>query len=977
MSTEEARRPFDLAAGPLLRVTLLQLADDEYVLLRALHHIVYDGWSEGVLFHELSEIYEALSSGKPSPLADLPVQYADYAVWQRQWLLDERLESQLSYWKKHLENSATLQLPTDRPRRATQTPRGARHHFELSYALSAGLREFSAQHRVTLFMTLLAAFQTLLHRYSGQTDIVIGSPVAGRSRREFEKLIGFFLNTLVLRLDLSGNPTFAEVIRRVREVCLGALSHQELPFEKLVEELHPARNLGLNPLFQVNFAFQNTPRVSPQLSTIKVDDFVVETGIARFDLHLFMEEMDGLLKGYCDYDANLFDAETIERLLGYFETLLEGVVETPDRPVTDISILTDAEKRQLLVEWNDTETDYPKDKCIHELFEAQVEKTPDAIAVVFEDQQLTYRELNTRANHLAHHLRKRGVKPETLVAVCMERSLEMVIGILGVVKAGGAYVPIDPDTPTDRLKFMLQDAQAALILTQEKFSSYLVEFGNQRICLDSAGVDLSQESKENFENGVNGKNAVYMIYTSGSTGTPKGVLNVHGGLLNRLQWMQQAYRLAPSDRILQKTPFTFDVSVWEFFWPLISGARLVIARPGGHRDSAYLVQLIKSERITLLHFVPSMLGMFLQEEGVESCATLRQVICSGEALSYELQQRFFERTGVALSNLYGPTEASIDVTAWECRSDSDRTIVPIGQPIANTQVYILDGDLNPLPIGVVGEIYIGGDGVARGYLNRPELTAEKFIPDPFSNEPGARIYKTGDLARYLPDGNIDFLGRTDHQVKIRGYRIELGEIEAVLAQHQAVQSSVVVVREDAPGDKRLVSYVIGRPEESFDAAEARKYLKQKLPEYMIPSALVLLDELPLTANGKVDRKALPAPDQTRRQWEGTYQAPRTPTEETLVAIWGEVLKLAKIGIHDNFFELGGHSLLATQIVSRMRRAFSIELPLRRLFESPTVAELAVIITESQAKRVSEADLAAFLHNVEAMTEEETQTMLAK
>ena len=863
--TEEAQRPFDLATGPLLRITLLHLADDEYVLLRAMHHIVSDGWSEGVLFHELSKIYAALSTGKPSPLADLPTQYADYAKWQGQCFVGERLESQLSYWKKQLDNVATLHLPTDRPRQALQARRGARRYFAFSDGLSSELKKLSRQHGATLFMTMMAAFQTLLHRYSNLTDIAIGSPVAGRNRKEFDELIGFFLNMLVLRLDLSGNPTFAETMARAREVCLGALSHQELPFEKLVEDLHPDRNLGQNPLFQVSFAFQNTPRVPPRLSGIEINELEVETGIARFELHLFIEEIDGHLKGYCDYDTNLFNADTIERMVGHFQTLLEGIVADPNQRISDLPLLSAGEKQQLLVQWNDTKTDYSNDKSIHELFETQVEKSPDTIAVVFEDQQLTYRELNQRANQLAHYLRRQGVQPDTLVALFMERSLEMVIGILGVLKAGGAYLPIDPDLPAERLQFLLQDTHVRLLLTQDRLRSAMADFAGDILCLDSDRSKLLVENQENPQHYALGHHEAYVIYTSGSTGTPKGVVNVHDGLSNRIQWMQEAYCLTAADRVLQKTPYTFDVSVWEFLWPLSSGACIVVARPGGHRESAYLVQLIKSQQITTLHFVPSMLGAFLQEPGIEQCTSLRQVFCSGEALSYELQQRFFERGIATLHNLYGPTEASIDVTAWECRRNNATTVVPIGRPIANTQIYILDRQLQPVPIGVAGELHIGGAGLARGYLNRPELTEEKFIANPFSADPTSRLYKTGDLARYLRGGNIEFLGRIDNQVKIRGYRIELGEIEALLGQHRTVQSSVVVVREDAPGDKRLVGYVVARPQGSFDAMEVRKHLKQKLPEYMIPSALVLVDALPLTPNGKVDRNALPAPDKSRAE----------------------------------------------------------------------------------------------------------------
>ncbi len=723
------------------------------------------------------------------------------------------------------------------------------------------------------------------------------------------------------------------------------------------------------------FAFQNTPYVAPALSGTSVSPLDLDSGISRFDLQLFLEESGGQLRGNFSYNTDLFDERTIARMAEHFLNLLENVVAGPEQSIDRLALLSAPERQQLLEKWNDTRRDYPSDKYVHELFEAQAKQRPDAVALVFEHQQLTYRELNQKANQLAHYLHQRGVRAETLVAVCLERSLEMAIAILAVLKAGGAYVPIDPDSPTDRLKFMLQDTQTPLILTQERFSTFLIDFTGQRICLDSAWEELSQQSEENLQNQVDGHNVAYMIYTSGSTGRPKGVLNVHGGLRNRLHWMQEAYRLTPADRVLQKTPFTFDVSVWELLWPLISGACLVMARPGGHRDSAYLVELIISQRITTLHFVPFMLGVFLRDPKVDKCTTLRQVFCSGEALSYELQQQFFRHSGAAFHNLYGPTEASIDVTAWQCERESDRKIVPIGQPIANTQIYILDRCLQPVPIGVAGELHIGGVGLARGYLNQPALTAEKFIYHSFCAKPAKRLYKSGDLARYLPDGTIEFLGRIDTQVKIRGYRIELGEIEAVLGKHAAVRSSVAMVREDEPGDPRLVSYVAARSQEAFDAAELRKYLKQKLPEYMIPSALVLLDELPLTPGGKIDRRALPAPDQDRRELANVYQTPRTPTEETLAAIWREVLKLDKVGIHDNFFDLGGHSLLATQVVSRIRSALTVELPLRTLFESPTVAEMAIILTENETKPASEAELAQILREVEMITEEEARKVL--
>jgi amino acid adenylation domain-containing protein len=964
MSREEAQRPFDLAIGPLLRIALVRLADGENVLLRSMHHIVSDGWSEGVLFRELKEIYEALSNGKPPPLAELPVQYADYAVWQRQWFQGERLETQLSYWKKQLENISTLQLPTDRPRPANPSPRGERQYFALSHELSSGLKELSNQHGVTLFMTLLAAFQTLLHRYSGQTDIVVGSPVAGRSRREFEELIGFFLNTLVLRLDLSSNPTFAEAIGRVREVCLGALSHQELPFEKLVEELHPDRNLGHNPLFQVSFAFQNTPRFSPQLSNIKVDELQVETGIARFDLHLFMEEIDGHLKGYCDYDTNLFNADTIESLLDHFQTLLESVVRNPDQRVTEIPILTEAEKHQLLVEWNDTRRDYPEGKCIHQLFEEQVEKSPDAVAVVFENQQLTYRELNTRANQLAHYLRNLGVGPELLVGICMERSLEMLIGLLGILKAGGAYVPLDPAYPKDRLAFMLNDSKAAILLTRENPLAGVSEHKAQVVRLNRDYESIARKSETNPASEVTADNLAYLIYTSGSTGRPKGVAIEHHSPAALLHWARGVFPPEDLAGVLASTSICFDLSVFEFFVPLCSGGKVILA------DNALaLPSLSAATEVTLINTVPSAITELLKVDGVP--ASVRTVNLAGEPLSATLVEQLYQvGTIERVYDLYGPSEYTTYSTFALRRSQGPTTI---GRPIANTQVYVLDNHLRPVPIGVFGELYIGGEGLARGYCNNPELTAEGFPPHPFSSGPGERVYRTGDLARYLDDGNIEFLGRIDHQVKVRGFRIELGEIEAVLCGHPQISGAVVVVREDAPGDKRLVGYVANR--EPVPIGDLRSFLNRKLPDYMIPSVFVFLDSLPLTSSGKVDRKALPAPDQSRPELEESFVAPFTPLEEALARIWAGVLGLERVGIHDNFFDLGGHSLLATQMMARVRGAFQVDVPLRALFEKPTVGELATVIAGQKAIELDGEEFSSTLAELESLSEEETQRLL--
>jgi amino acid adenylation domain-containing protein len=644
-----------------------------------------------------------------------------------------------------------------------------------------------------------------------------------------------------------------------------------------------------------------------------------------------------------EFDEGRFTHDTVKRLLGHLQTILQNIPGNLDKCVGEIPILTEAERHQLLVEWNSTQVDYPKDRCLHELFEAQVERTPDAIALSYKDQRVTYRELNSRANQLAHYLQELGVGPEVLVGIFMERSLEMVIGIYGIIKAGGAYVPLDPEYPPERVAFMARDAQAPVLLTQKHLTEKLPEHKAKVICLDSDWSTIARENSRNFVSGAQPENLAYVIYTSGSTGTPKGAMNTHRGICNRLLWMQDAYQLTDRDRILQKTPFSFDVSVWEFFWPFLVGARLVVARPGGHKDSNYLIKTIQEQEITTLHFVPSMLQVFLEEKDVEKCTTLKRVICSGEALPYELQEHFFARLPAELHNLYGPTEAAVDVSYWPCKRGGDRHIVPIGYPVANTQLYILDAHLQPVPVGIPGELYIGGVQVARGYLNRRELTAEKFIPDPFSAVPGARLYRTGDLARYLPGGEIEYLGRTDHQVKIRGLRVELGEIDAVLGRHEAVREVVVMAREDVPGDKRLVAYIIPEGEQTPSVNVLRQYLKEKLPEYMVPNAFVMLEKFPLAPNGKVDRRALPAPEHTRPELEETYVAPRTPVEQSLAEIWADVLGVERVGVNDNFFELGGHSLLALQLFVRIRKWARVDLPLATLFRAPTVQRLAEIL----------------------------------
>jgi amino acid adenylation domain-containing protein len=949
----EARRPFDLSRDVMLRATLLRLGTEEHVLLLVTHQIASDDWSTGVLHREFAALYTAFTTGGTASLPDLPVQYADYALWQRQWLQGGRLETPLAYWAQQLAGAPpVLELPTDRPRPPVQTCRGARHALALAPAVTEALKAVSRQEGVTLFMTLLAAFQTLLHRYTRQDDFVVGSPMAGRIRPELEGLIGLFANTLPLRADLSGDPTFRDLLGRVREVALGAYAHQELPFEKLVELLQPERSLSRSPLYRVLFTFQHFPNPL-ELPGLALSPFDVHTGMAKCEVSLELRQGAEDVRGWFEYNTDLFDATTVGRMAEHWRTLLEGIVTNPDQRLAALPLLTEAERQQLLVEWNHTSREYPREVCLHQLFEAQVDRSPEAMALVFHSEHLTYRELNRRANQVAHYLRKQGVGPEVCVGVFMERSLEMLIGIYGILKAGGTYVPLDPEYPPDRVAFMLQDAQVPVLLTQKRLVPQLPGHHAQVVCLDADWAIMAQESTDNPRSGATATNVAYVLYTSGSTGKPKGVLNTHRGICNRLLWMQEAYQLTEADRVLHKTPFSFDVSVWELFWPLLVGSRLIVAQPGGHRDNAYLVHLIVTHGITTLHFVPSMLQLFLEEPDVGRCQRLRRVICSGEALPYELQARFFARLPtVELHNLYGPTEAAIDVTSWACQPQSMLSIVPIGRPVANTQLYILDPHLQPVPIRVPGELHIGGVQVARGYLSRPELTAEKFIPDPFSTTPGARLYKTGDLARYGPDGTIEFLGRLDHQVKLRGFRIELGEIEAMLGQHPAVRETVVTVREDSPGDKRLVAYIVPHRGCNPSTSALQHFLRERLPAYMVPAVLVPLQAMPLTPNGKVDRRALPALGPSRPELEQAYVAPQTRLEQFLARLWCEVLQLDRVGIHDNFFDLGGNSIQGAIVINKLQQRLQDPLYIVALFDAPTVAAFAAFLTTNYGDAVA-------------------------
>ncbi|WP_027255435.1 non-ribosomal peptide synthetase [Planktothrix agardhii] len=945
----QATQPFDLAKESLIRATLVVLSETEHLLLVCMHHIISDGWSIEVFIHELTTLYNAYAQNQPANLAPLPIQYADFAIWQRQWLQGDVLQSQLNYWQNQLADApALLSLPTDHPRPAVQSFVGAYQEFSLSPALSQALTELSRKQGVTLFMTLLAAFDALLYRYTGSSDILVGTPIANRNRGEIESLIGFFVNTLVLRTDLADNPSFSQLLTRVREVAMDAYAHQDLPFEMLVEALQPERDLSHTPLFQVTFVLQNTPKSEIEMTGLKVTDLPLENTTAKFDLTLAMVHTDDGLKGVWEYNTDLFESSTIERLSGHFLNLLAGIVANPQARISQLPLLTESETNQLLIEWNNTQVDYPQIKCIHQLFEEQAERTPDAIAVVFENQQLTYTELNGRANQLAHYLQKLGVKADTLVGICVERSLEMMVGLLGILKAGGAYVPLDPEYPQERLSFMLEDSQVEVLLTQNKLVKLLAQNQEYIVCLDGDWQNISQANENNLNITITPNNLAYVIYTSGSTGQPKGVYCNHLGVVNLCTDFQTKKPLSVGDRCSLWTSLNFDVSVYEVFSALLSGATLHITPEFIRSDAFKFINWLYSEQISSAYIPPFMLNNFSDclEQAVNHIS-LRRLLVGVEPINEKLLISISQRIpGLQIINGYGPTETTICSTLYSIKTETiSNGNTPIGKPLQNTKIYLLDKQMQPVPIGVQGELHIGGAGLARGYLNRPQLNAEKFIPNPFDKAKGSKLYKTGDLARYLPDGNIEYLGRIDNQVKIRGFRIELGEIEALLNQNESVQGACVITREDNPGDKRLVAYVVPQPEITLTIDEIRQFLRAKLPDYMVPTAFVLLDTFPLTPNGKIDRRALPVPD---LQSQGEYIAPRNPIEEKMAQIWAEVLKLKRVSIEDNFFELGGHSLLATQVISRCQQAFQIALPLRYLFESPTIAQLsAVILKELQ------------------------------
>ncbi|HZF40192.1 MAG TPA: amino acid adenylation domain-containing protein [Blastocatellia bacterium] len=937
----EARRPFDLASPPLWRLRLLRLQPQEHVLLLTLHHIIADGWSIEVFVREFAELYASYASraaGQQGQMEGLPIQYGDYAAWQRERMENGKLDAQVEYWRGQLGGALpVLSLPTDRPRPAVQSHQGGSVAINISRDLRDGLREVCRHECATLFMCLLGAFDVLLHRYSGQEVILVGVPVANRNYREVEGLIGLFTNTLVMRAALQPGATFRELLRQVRAVALGAYAHQDIPFEKVVESVRPDRALSHAPLFQVAFAIQNMPLPALELAGLKLELMNVDNQTAKFDLTCVVEDSEDGLAVTAQYNADLFDEATAKRMLNHYAALLQSCAANADQAIGDLPLLTPDERRQMLRDWNSTAADYPH-ATVHQLIEEQARSIPDAVALHAGAEQVTYAELNRRANQLAHYLMRQGVGPETRVGVCMERGVEMVVGLLAALKAGAAYVPLDPTYPIDRLEYMAHDAGVKLMVTQERFLAVIGACGAAPVCVDRESRQIAAETEGDPSVSASPDNLVYVLYTSGSTGRPKGVAISHLSLCNHMKWVCTQFSITERDSMLQKTPFTFDASVWEFYAPLLTGGRMVIARPEGHRDTAYLINRIRECQVTLLQVAPTLLLALVEEKGLGECRSLRAVFCGGEELSAQLQRRFQERLDARLVNLYGPTEVTIDATCWEARAGEEG--VWIGRPVSNTQAYVLGRGMELMPLGVGGELYLGGVQLARGYLERSGLTAERFVPDPFSGKPGARVYRTGDRARWQSDGNLEYLGRSDHQVKIRGFRIELEEVESVLAGHPAVRECLVIASEEGQGGKRLVAYVAPRGGATVSEKELRGYLRERLPDYMAPSAFVALERMPLTASGKIDRRSLPAPQRAQLEADDRHAAPRDPEEEVVAAIWSHALALERVGMQDNFFDLGGHSLLAMQVALRLRAAFQVEVPVRKLFEHPTVEELA-------------------------------------
>ncbi len=987
LETVAARQPFDMAQAPLLRATLLHLANEEHKLLLTVHHIISDGWSMRVVIRELVTLYEAYRKRRPSPLPPLPLQYPDYALWQRRSLDAAALSDSLRYWQLHLRLApALLELPSDYPRPPRPSLAGRSFCWLLPASVSARLSALSRRHGVTLFMTLLSAFQILLSRYSGQPHVVVGTPIANRQRPELEPLIGCFVNTLALHTDFCGDPRVAELLATVREVCLGAYAHQDLPFEKLVEALEPERNLSHTPLFQVLFVLQNTPPAEMEVEGLRWQSVRNESETAKFDLTLEVEEeAGGELRCRMEYRTELFAAETVRRMAQHYSNVVEGIVEDERQRVSQIKLLSMGEREQIVEGWNRTQEVWEGAGSVVEMVEEAAQRWWEKEAVRCGEEGLSYREMNERANRVGHYLREKGVREEELVGVMMERSEEMVVVVLGIMKAGGAYVALEGSYPEERVRYMIEDAGVRMMMTSGEGGAGVKRWcereGIEVIKMEEARAEIARQSGDNPVSCIAPDSPVYVTYTSGSTGRPKGIVMPHRALLNLLSWQYHHSRMPEGAKTLQFASLSFDVSFQDIFSTWCSGGTLVLISEAMRQDIKGLARLIVEEGVNRI-FIPAVALQQLAEgfcdlERVD--ASLKKVIAGSEQLhvSQALTKMFTQLEGCYLHNEYGPSEAHV-VTAFALPASPARwpQRPPIGRPISNVRIYLLDSYGQVTPIGVPGELHIGGVSLARGYLGRPDLTAEKFVPDQFSSEPGGRLYKTGDHARYLPDGNIEFLGRIDHQVKIRGFRVELAEIEVVLGEHPAVQKTIVLAYDQTPGDTRLVAYLVAEPGQAPSISELRNFLSEKLPQYMMPSHFVTLDSLPLTPNGKVDRKALPLPDQMRPHLDQDFVAPRNGLEEALAGIWAEILKIEKVGIHDNFFELGGHSLLATQLISRCNAMFRLHLPLRTIFETPTVAGIAERMVREEPSPGILEKMAVLLKQLDTLSEEEAEERLS-
>ncbi|MEP7308959.1 MAG: amino acid adenylation domain-containing protein [Acidobacteriota bacterium] len=971
---EEAARtfttPFDLARGPLLRGCVLRLGPEDHVLLFAMHHIVGDGWSMGVLLREMAALYEALADGRPSPLPELALQYADYAVWQREHVSGALYDAQLAYWRVRLAGAPPLDLPTDRARPSFQTFRGGSVPFGVSSDLTDRVAAVSRRAGVTPFMTLLAVFGVFLHRYTGQDDITVGSPIANRHRSETEPIIGFFANTLVLRADLSGNPTFTQLLERVKETALGAYDNQDLPFERLVEELQPQRDSSHNPLFQVMCALNNAPAERPRFGALAVDRLPAETGTAKFDLNLSLDETSDGWDGTLDYNSDLFDRSTVERMAMHLSSLLRSACEHPDARLAELDLLSEEERRQIVVEWNRTRVAYPEPTCVHTLVEEVAARIPDAPAVAFGADTLTFAQLNARANQLAHRLRRCGVGPDVLVGVCLERSIEMAVAVLGVLKAGGAYVPLDPDYPAERLAFMVSDTAAPVVLAQPSTRGRLPASAATIVDVEAERAALRLEPATNPGVDVHPESLLYVIYTSGSTGRPKGTALSHRALGNLIRWHLQT--LARGTAMLQFASLSFDASFHEMFAAWASGRLLMMIPEQWRRDPEELFPLLAVHGVETAILPVVVLHQWAEHfaHDPQRFSMLRDVITTGEQLviTKPIVDLFTALDRCTLHNHYGPSETHVITAFTLSRPPASWPSRPsIGRPIANSSVYILDTQLKPVPVGVYGELYLGGTNVARGYLGRPDLTASRFIPDPFSDEPGARLYAVGDVGRYGPDGTIEFKGRLDDQAKIRGFRVEPAEVETAINHHPAVSQSVVIVDGATPVDKRLVAYVVPIAGRGVTADELRAFLQARLPDYLVPAVVIVLPGLALTPNGKIDRRALPAPTDVPTSARAASRAPETPAEIVVAGLWKEVLGHDGAGVNDNFFQVGGHSLLATQLVSRVRRTFGVDVPVRVVFEAPTIAGLVDHLARATGGRAVVDEIADTLITVAQLT----------